>query len=435
MTITQAIELEPQLKIAYKTEAEVKQIIDLAKRLEGCVRHISVHAAGVVIAPHPLTDYIPLQLDPKGGKIITQYDMHDIEAVGLLKFDFLGIRNLAILGDAIDLVKKFHTITIDIEKIPMDDKKTFELLARGETAGLFQLNGSGMTKYLKDLRPTSIHDINAMVALYRPGPIESIPSYIERKQNPSRIEYLDPRMKEYLGASYGLLVYQDDVLLTAIKLAGYSWLEADNLRKAMDKKLPAEMEAQREKLTKGLVANGLHPQKADHLWKLIEPFAAYGFGKAHAASYGRVAYQTAYMKAHFPGEYMTAILTAESGDTEKIAEIITECTRMKMPVLPPDINESFGKFTLIKGTTPIEDTSPHHIERTKNPAHGAAPDWYGDTIRFGLESVKNVGLNIIQAIIDARIAGDKFISITDFIERVRHKDLNKKSLESLIKCG
>jgi DNA polymerase-3 subunit alpha len=412
MTIDHAMEMTPELRELYTQDPDTRRIIDQSKKLEGCVRHVSVHAAGVVIAPQPLRQYVPLQLDPKGGKIITQYDMHAVEDVGLLKFDFLGIRNLSILGDAADLVKRNRQIDIDIEKIPLDDKKTFALLARGETAGLFQLNVSGMTKYLKELRPSSIHDINAMVALYRPGPIESIPSYIERKHNPHLIQYLDPRMKDILDQSYGVITYQDDVLLIAIKLAGYSWLEADKLRKAMGKKIPVEMQAQKEKLIQGCTKGGLTQQKAETLWRLIEPFAAYGFNKAHAASYGRVAYQTSYMKANFPGEYMTAVLTADSGDTEKIAEIITECNRMGIPVLPPDVNESFAKFTLIKGTEQKDDK-----------------------IRFGLETVKNVGTNIVQAIIEAREKTVRFVSIADFIERVRHKDLNKKSLESLIKCG
>ncbi|KKW21495.1 MAG: polymerase III, alpha subunit protein [Candidatus Adlerbacteria bacterium GW2011_GWC1_50_9] len=376
------------------------------------MRHISVHAAGVVITPDPLIEYVPLQFDPKGGKIITQYDMHAVDDVGLLKFDFLGIRNLSILGDAVRLAKEHRGADVDIEKIPLDDKKTFDLLARGETMGLFQLGGSGMTKYLRDLKPNSIHDINAMVALYRPGPIESIPAYIERKHNPELVRYLDPRMKEILDQSYGVITYQDDVLLIAIKLAGFSWLEADKLRKAMGKKIPAEMRAQKEKLLTGFAAGGITSEKAEALWRLIEPFAAYGFNKAHAASYGRVAYQTAYMKANFPGEYMTAVLTADSGDIEKIAEIIDEAKRMGIPVLPPDVNESYAQFTLIKGS---DDAS--------------------DTIRFGLESVKNVGTNIVQAIIEAREQRGKFSSIADFAERVHHKDFNKKSMESLIKCG
>jgi DNA polymerase-3 subunit alpha len=282
MTIDRALKEVAELKEMYNEEEDAKTIIDMAQKIEGCARHISVHAAGVVIAPDDLSNYVPLQYDPKGeGKIITQYDMHGVgeDGVGLLKFDFLGIKNLSILADAVDRVKKIEDIDIDIEKIPLDDKKTFEMLAKGETIGLFQLNGSGMTKYLKELKPTTIHDINAMVALYRPGPIESIPQYIERKHNPALIKYLDPRLKDILDQSYGVITYQDDVMLTAIKLAGYSWLEADKLRKAMGKKIPEEMEKQKEKLLKGFVAGGLTEKKAETLWKLIEPFAAYGFNK------------------------------------------------------------------------------------------------------------------------------------------------------------
>ena len=421
MTLDRALASTPELRQIYEREDDVRRIIDQSKKLEGCVRHVSVHAAGVVIAPSPLVEYMPLQLDPKGGKIITQYEMTSIDpsyspdpafAVGLPKIDFLGIRNLSILEDAIRLVRMHRNIDVDIEKIPLDDPRTFSLLTKGETMCLFQLGGSGMTKYLKDLRPTTIHDINAMVALYRPGPIDSIPTYIQRKRNPHTITYLDPRMKDILEQSYGVIVYQDDVMLIAIKLAGYSWLEADKLRKAMGKKIPAEMAAQKEKLSAGLLKNGMSQRNINELWGLIEPFAAYGFNKSHAACYGRVAYQTAYMKANFPGEYMTAVLTAESGDTETIAEIITECTRMGLPVLPPDINESHAKFTLIKA------------------ANGG-----NDTIRFGLETIKNVGTNIVEAVIAERGAHGKFASLAAFVERVRHKDFNKKSVESLIKCG
>ncbi|HEY4505251.1 MAG TPA: DNA polymerase III subunit alpha [Candidatus Paceibacterota bacterium] len=415
MTINKALKDTPELKTLYQNEPDVKKIIDMAKKIEGCARHISVHAAGVVIAPTPLTDYVPLQYDTKGdNKVITQYDMNDVgeDGVGLLKFDFLGIRNLSILADAVKLTEKIEGVKIDIENVPVDDKKTFEMLARGETTGLFQLNGDGMTRFLKELRPTAIHDINAMVALYRPGPMESIPQYIERKHNQKLIKYLDPRMKEYLGMSYGLLVYQDDVMLTAINLAGYSWLEADKLRKAMGKKIPEVMAAEKEKLFSGLVKNGMSEEKAEEMWKLIEPFAAYGFNKAHAASYGKVAYQTAYMKANFPAIYMSAVLTAESGDIEKIAEIIGECKRMQIPVLPPDINESFEGFTVIKGVNSSTDS-----------------------IRFGLTTIKNFGAGISASIIAERKVGGKFKSISDFLQRIKDKNLNKKSLESLIKAG
>ena len=284
MTIDRAIETTPELQTMYEKEPLTKEIIDMAKKLEGCVRHISVHAAGVVIAPTPLSDFVPVQHDPKGGKVITQYDMHAIEDAGLIKFDFLGIANLAILEDAVRRIKERRGEEVDIERIPFNDKKTFEMLARGETMGTFQLNGSGMTHYLMELKPTRIEDINAMVALYRPGPIESIPEYVRRKNDPKLISYPDPRLKEILEKSFGVITYQDDVLMIAIKLGGYSWLEADKLRKAMGKKIPAEMEAQKEKLLRGFVEHGLNKEKAEQLWHLIEPFAAYGFNKCLVAS-------------------------------------------------------------------------------------------------------------------------------------------------------
>lgn len=413
MTIDRALEMEEELQNLYDADDDVKEIIDLARRIEGSARQTGVHAAGVVIAPTVLTDWTPLQTDPKTGKLITQYDMHAIEDAGLLKFDFLGIKNLAILADSVDRVLATKGIVIDIENIPLDDAETFAMLARGETEGTFQLNGSGMTRYLKELRPTTIHDINAMVALYRPGPIETIPQYIERKRNPRLIRYMDERMKDYLDASYGLLVYQDDVLLTAIRLGGYSWLEADMLRKAMGKKIPEVMEAEKEKLVKGFVEKGgLSQDKAETIWKLIEPFAAYGFNKAHAASYGKVAYQTAYMKAHYPVEYLAALLTADAGDVEKIAILVAECDRMKVPVLPPDVNESGATFTVVS-------------------SNGGT----NNAIRFGLSSIKNFGEGISEAIIAERERGGPFATLSDFLARVGDKSLNRKSLESLIKCG
>ena len=421
MTIERALELTPELKEAYEREPDTKKIIDLAKKIEGGARHISVHAAGVVIAPTIITDYVPVQLDPKGGKIITQYDMYAVEDTGLLKLDFLGIRNLSILEDSIRLVKKIYNLEIDIEKIPLDDKKTFTILARGETLGLFQLNGSGMTKWLKELKPSTIHDVNAMVALYRPGPMEMIPEYIKRKHNPKSIKYLDPRLKDILADSFGVITYQDDVMLTAIHLAGYSWTEADKLRKAMGKKIPKEMATQKEKLLIGLVKNGLTKTKALELWESIEPFAAYGFNKAHAASYGKVAYQTAYMKANYPAEYMTAVLSAESGDMETIAEIISECVRMDLPVLPPDINESFGDFTVIKRTD-LKDTPRSALNA-------------GDKIRFGLYTIKNLGAEIANVIVTERKNSGPFISISNFLERITHRNLNKKSLEAMVQAG
>ena len=411
MTIDHAMEIIPELKDAYEKEKDTKEIIDLAKKLEGSARHISVHAAGVVIAPKALSEYVPIQFDPKGGKIITQYDMYSVEDAGLLKLDFLGIRNLAILGDAVDLVKKLHDIDIDIENIPLDDLQTFIMLARGDTAGVFQLNGSGMTRYLKELRPTSIHDINVMVALYRPGPMENIDEYIARKHGKKPVTYMHPKMKTFLDTTFGVLVYQDDLLMTAIEVAGYSWGEVDKFRKAVGKKIPAEMAKQHVIFVEGCQKNGgMNKDNAEKMWKLFEPFQGYGFNKAHAASYGKVAYQTAYMKANYPIEYMTAILTAESGDVEKIAEIIKESEKMGIPVLPPNINESFGGFTIVR-------------ENKK------------EKIRFGLYTIKNLGTDISDAIIEERKQKGKFASIIDFLDRIRHKNLNKKSLEALIKSG
>lgn len=417
MTIDRALEIEPDLKKLYKQDSESREVIDLAKKIEGRARHVGVHAAGVVIAPAPLDQFVPIQVDSKTGKYITQYEMHSVgeDGVGLLKFDFLGIKNLAILADAVKRVKDNHNIHVDIENIPLDDQKTFEMLARGETMGLFQLNGTGMTSFLKQLKPSTIHDINAMVALYRPGPMESIPQYIERKHNENLVSYLDPRLEKILDRSYGVITYQDDVMMISIELAGYSWLDADKLRKAMGKKIPEVMEAEKEKLMDGFRDHGkLTPQTADKLWKLIEPFAAYGFNKAHAASYGRVAYQTAYMKANFPHEYMAAVLTADSGDTDKVAEIIHECERMNIDVLPPDINESFAEFTVVYDS---KDTD-------KEAA-----------IRFGLTTIKNFGAGIAETIITQRADGGPFTSLSDFLSRVNDKNLNRKSLEALITTG
>jgi DNA polymerase-3 subunit alpha len=411
VTIASALLEVPELKELHDTDREVQMILDTAQQIEGSARHISVHAAGTVISPLPLWEFTPIQKDPKGGKIITQYDMYTIEDAGLLKFDFLGIRNLTILGDAITIVEKRYNLIIDIEAIPLDDKKTFKMLSRGETMGLFQLNGSGMTRFLKELEPSTIFDINAMVALYRPGPLEMIPQYIERKKDSTLVSYLDPRLEPILDQSFGVITYQDDVMLIAIHLAGYSWLEADKLRKAMGKKIPAEMQAQKEKLLDGFIKHGLSQKKSQELWRLIEPFAAYGFNKAHAASYGRVAYQTAYMKANFPVAYMTAILSNESGDIEKISEIVSECKRMGITVLPPEINTSIGGFSISKDINGKEE------------------------IRFGLYTIKNLGGDISDAIILEREKNGPYTSFENFIERITHKNLNKKSLESLTMCG
>src|SRR5260221_3176852 len=405
INIKKALAITPMLKELYDNDTDSKKILDLAEQVEGSARHISVHAAGVVVSPTEMTDFSPIQKEPSGEKIITQYEMHAAEDVGLIKFDILGIRNLSILGLAIQIVKEKHGIEVDLHKIPLDDTKTFEMLARGETMGVFQLGSGGMTKYIKDLKPDKIEDLMAMVALYRPGPIAVIPEYIARKNNPDLVNYLDPRMEKFLGASYGLIVYQDDLLFCALDLAGYTWEEADKFRKAVGKKIPEEMAAQKEKFTKGIVTNGQTEDFAEMLWKLFEPFQAYGFNKAHAASYGMVAYQTAYMKANYPVEYMTALLTSEAGDKDKITEAINECRRMKIEVLPPDINKSDIGFT---------------IDKT--------------AIRFGFSAIKNVGQKAIEAILEARKEGE-FTGLSDFLSRVEGRKVNKRVLESLVKVG
>lgn len=415
MTIARALDEESELQELYDSDSDVKKIIDLAQKIEGCARHISVHAAGVVISPSRVDDFCPVQMDPKGGKIITQYDMYTGDRDGVVnmpKFDLLGIRNLSILADAVKLVQTIQNIDIDLNRIPLDDKKVFELLAKGSTMGVFQMASSGMTKYIVDLKPTNIHEINAMIALYRPGPMEFIPEYINRKRNPELVKYLDSRMESILKPTYGILIYQDDVMMIAVELAGFTWGDADKLRKAIGKKIPEMMAEQKEKLITGCVERGMKQEIADELWNQIETFAAYGFNKAHAASYGRITYETAYMKANYPIEFMTAMLTAESGDTDKISEIIHDCKKMNIEVLPPDINECFGKFTAIPKTKEKEAS-----------------------IRFGFYTIKNLGEAIADAIIEERKRAGKFTSLEDFLNRIRHKNFNKKSLEALVMAG
>ncbi len=412
MTIERALKEEPDLKKLYDANPDVKRLLSLAKKVEGCARHTSIHAAGVVISPTPLTDFTPIQHEVGGSRITTQYEMKSVEAAGVLKMDFLGIRNLSILGKAVEFVEKTTGEKIDIYHLPLDDKPTFDMLSRGETMGTFQLGGSGMTRWLKELRPSTIDDIMAMVALYRPGPMDAIPEYIRRKHHPEAVSFLDPRMEKYLQASFGLLVYQDDVLLTAIELAGYDWMEADKFRKAIGKKIPEEMEKQKQKFFDGCRTKGKLPEELiKTLWQQIEPFAAYGFNKAHAASYGIVAYQTSYMKAHYPVQYMTAVLQAEAGDADKISAIVGECRRMHIDVLPPDVNESFRNFAMVS-------------------KHGEP-----GRIRFGLTAIKNVGEHICEVIYSERKQHGPYSSLEDFLKRIHDKDLNKKSLESLIQAG
>ncbi len=414
MTLDGALSQSPDLKRAYDSEPETKKLLDISKKLEGVSRHASVHAAGVVIADRELTEYVPLQRESNGDKVVTQYDMYNVgeDGVGLLKMDFLGLRNLTIIEETIKFIKQNQDKEIDLTKVDLSDKKTYELLSLGETTGIFQLESPGMRRYIKELKPTSIFDLQAMVALYRPGPMAIIPEFIKRKHNPALITYPDPRLKDILAQSYGILTYQDDVLLTVMALAGYSWLEVDKFRKAMGKKIPAEMKKQQELFVKGCVANGLTAKKAEEFFVTIAPFAGYGFNKAHAACYAMIAFRTAYLKANFPVEFMTALMTAESRSgtgpikNEKIAQAVLECKRLGIIVLPPDINESGQDFT-------IED-------KTK--------------IRFGLSAIKNVGGAAIESIFTAR-SEKPFSGLSDFCMRVNLSTVNKKTMESMIKAG
>jgi DNA polymerase-3 subunit alpha len=419
MTIEKALEISPELAVLYESDKDAKRILDLAQQVEGNARHASVHAAGVVAAPTEITDYCPLQREPKGTKVITQYDMHACEDVGLIKFDILGIRHLAILGAAVDFVEQTRGKRLDLAGLLLDDKKTYQMLSRGETMGVFQLGGSGMTRYLKELRPNRLEDIMAMIALFRPGPMAIIPEYIARRKNPGNVKYYHPKMEKFLDKSYGLLVYQEDVLFTAIELAGYTWRTVDKLRKAVGKKIPKEMAKQHKVFVEGCQKHsGMGKAEAEKLWDLFEPFQGYGFNKAHAASYGIVSYQTAYVKAHYPVEYMTALLTAEAEGSsgpardEKMAQALAECRRMGMVVLPPDINISEEGFTI--------EVREESLDKR--------------AIRFGLSAVKNVGGAAIEAILKVRKEGE-FDSLTDFLTRVDGRKANKKVLESLIKAG
>ncbi len=413
MTIQKALEVSPELKVLYDTDPQAKQLLDLAQEIEGNARHASVHAAGLVVSPSEMIKYSPLQLEPNGTKIITQYEMHACEDVGLVKFDILGIRNLSILGAARDLIEKSRGNKIDLAQLPINDKKTYTMLSRGETMGVFQLGGSGMTKWLMELKPNRLEDIMVMIALFRPGPMANIPEYISRKNKRSSVTYIHPKMEKYLDKSYGILVYQEDVLFTALELAGYDWGAVDALRQAIGKKKPKEMAQQHDIFVKGCIQNSkLTEIEAEKIWELFVPFQGYGFNKAHAASYGIVSYQTAYLKANYPVEYMTALLTAESGNTDKVVEAVEECKRMKIFVLPPDINHSDTKFTIEENVKSLDSRA----------------------IRFGLSAIKNVGEAAIAAIFSARSSGE-FISFTDFCLRVDSQKVNRKVLESLIKSG
>lgn len=426
MTIDKALQTSAELSFAYRNEQETKKLLDLARKLEGVARHASVHAAGIVISDKPLSHYTPLQLETKGQRIITQYDMYcldlnaaDGKAVGLLKMDLLGLRNLTILENAIKFVKLTRGKDIDLALIPIDDKEVFDLISSGETTGIFQLESSGMRRLARDLKPSKFSDIAAMVALFRPGPMDWIPTFIESKENAKKIKYPHPDLAPILSETYGIAVYQEQCMQIANRMAGYTMVEADKLRMAIGKKKPEVMKKEKEKFINGCIKKKYSRAVAEKVFSLIEKFAGYGFNKAHSASYGLIAYQTAYMKAKFPVEFMSAVFAAESRGAsgpardEKVAAAILECRRMDIVLLPPDINSSDVEFTI-------------EVVSTKNR---------GGSIRFGLSAVKNVGTAAIDAILSARQQEGPFQSFTDFISRVDLSKVNRKTLESLIKAG
>ncbi|MFA5025234.1 MAG: DNA polymerase III subunit alpha [Candidatus Shapirobacteria bacterium] len=414
MSIDKALEITPDLMQLFDTDADAKKIINTAKQIEGCARHISVHACAIVISPSIVNDFSPTQIESGGDKIITQYEMHAAEDVGLIKYDILGIRNLSFLGQSILNVKKTRGIDINLRKLPLDDAKTFEMLSKGNTMGVFQLGSDGMTKWLKELKPNRVEDLMVMVALYRPGPMDNISAYIDRKFGRKPVEYLHPNMENFLGKTYGVLVYQDDILFTAIEIAGYNWVTVDKLRKAIGKKIPEEMALQHEIFVNGCIEHsGMTKAGAEKIWDLFVPFQGYGFNKAHAASYGMLSYRTAYMKANYPVEYMCALLTAEANDIEKVSDGIEECRNLGIIVSPPDINTSHKGFEFEKNDQSLD----------------------GMSIRVGLSAIKNVGDIAIDLIIKERDENGLYKNFNDFCLRANGQKVNKKVLESLIKVG
>jgi DNA polymerase-3 subunit alpha len=415
ITLERALEESRELHDIYHQDAAIRNLIDSAKKLEGMVRHVSTHAAGVVIAHEPLTEYVPLQPLGKGESrqvgIMTQFHMGNIARLGLLKMDFLGLSNLTILAKAREIIAQNCGISLDLQNIPLNDARTFELLASGETKGIFQLESAGMRRYIKELKPTAFSDIAAMVALYRPGPMEQIPTFIKAKQGVAPIRYPHPILEEILKETYGVIVYQEQVIFIAQALAGYSLGQADILRKAMGKKIPEVMKREERNFIAGAKKKGISPELAKQIFALIEPFAGYAFNKAHSVSYALIAYRTAYLKANYPVEYMTAFLNTYSDNMDKVRSAIAECRRLGIRVLPPDINRSHATFVIEKGDG-------------GNPA-----------IRFGLASVKNVGFSPIEHILSGRNSGGDFKSIEDFSYRTDLRNINKKVLESLIKAG
>jgi DNA polymerase III subunit alpha len=413
MTLGRAMDENAELKTIYQDDEIVRTLVNTARKVEGISRHASTHAAGVVISRDPLTRHVPLQKASKSENhesVMTQFSMDDIARIGLLKMDFLGLANLTILGKAREIIRHEHGLDLDLYNLPMDDKKTFDLLSAGETAGVFQLEGAGMRRYIKDLKPTTFSDIAAMVALYRPGPMEHIPRFIDSKHGKIPITYPHPALENILKETYGVIVYQDQVLFIVREFAGYSLGQADIFRKAMGKKIAEVMKKEKRNFVAGARKKEYTTEMAEEIFALIEPFAGYAFNKAHSVSYALIAYQTAYLKANYPAEYMTAFLTIHSSVTEKVVSAVAECRRLGITVLQPDINRSHSEFSIesLNGT----------------PA-----------IRFGLSAIKNVGSGAIEPVIEERNKNGDFNSIDDLCRRCNLQAVNRRVLESLIKVG
>jgi DNA polymerase-3 subunit alpha len=407
--LDEALARVAELREIYQADEKAQRLLDLARKLEGRARHASTHACGVVISTLPLDEICPLQHPTQDERaIVTQYGMRSLEDLGLLKIDILGLKNLTLIEETLKKIRAIHKKEIKLDEISFDDKKTYKLFQRGETIGVFQFESEGMRKWLRKLKPNCFDDLVAMIALYRPGPMQFLQDYIDGKFKRKKIEYLHPKLKPILEKTYGVMIYQEQLMEVARSLAGFTLGEADVLRKAVGKKIRELLEAQREKLIEGMIKNGIGKEIAQKIWEWILPFASYGFNKSHSVSYAKIAFYTAFLKAHFPLEFMASLLTSEQADVEKIGFLIEECKRMGIEVLPPDINESFRNFSVVPG---------------KNQ------------IRFGLLAIKNVGENTVEAIVEERKKNGPFNSLTDFLLRIEPKNLNKKSLESMIKAG
>jgi DNA polymerase-3 subunit alpha len=427
ITLEEAMEQEPKLRETIKKEPRMAELMEIALSLEGQVRHASKHAAGVVISQEPLTEYLPLFKTPK-DEITTQFDMNAVEKIGLVKFDFLGLRNLTVIRKAEDMINQrlqkaplARVEPFSVGRIPLDDARTYELLGRGETAGIFQLESSGMRDIIIKMKPQCFEDLIALVALYRPGPLGSgmVDDFIKRKKGATRITYELPQLEPILKDTYGVIVYQEQVMQIASALAGYSLGEADILRRAMGKKKPEEMAKQKERFMRGAEEKKINKAKAEKIFDLMAKFAEYGFNKSHSAAYALISYQTAYLKAHYPVEYMAALLTSEVQDTDKVVKYIYEARQMGIEILPPDVNESRWDFTVVEA----------HERGAVEPGSTIG------SVRFGLAAVKNVGISAIEAMIEAREARGKFRSLADFCRNVDQRRVNRRVIEALIKCG